>query len=177
MGGTPTITPGGVPSGKRREKFASTRLLHEWAQLQPWEFPPIYELRLGPTPLWAQQGILTPQVEAMLRNFNRYADLVGVKAGTIEVVEAKMFPDPGAISQVELYVDLVHATPVLQQYPGRVIQPVILVALSDAVMAQKAAARGIKWVVYTPTWASEYVERRYTNKQLRGLPTTPKADT
>ena len=146
--------------------MASTRLLHEWSLLQPWDAPPIYELRLGPTPLAGQAGVLTPQVEAMLRVFNRYADMVGIVPGQIQVIEAKMFPDPGAISQVELYANLIHYTPVLAQYPGRIVQPVILVALDDAVMHQMATARGIEWRVYTPDWASLYVQKRYTARKL-----------
>jgi hypothetical protein len=161
-----TITPGGVPPGTRRATQASTRLLHEWSLTQPWDAPPIYELRLGPTPLMGNVGVLTPQVEAMLRNFNRYADMIGITRGEIQVIEAKMFPDPGAISQVELYVNLVHYTPLLQQYSGRIVQPVILVALSDPVMAQVAMSKGIRWVVYTPDWASDYVQGRYTARKL-----------
>jgi hypothetical protein len=159
--------PGGVPEGKRRTKFASTRLLHEWSEMQPWVTPPIYELRLGPTPLSPSVDVLTPQVEAMLRVFNRYADLIGITDQEIQVVEAKIFSDPGAISQVEHYVTLVHSTPLLRQWPNRVVQPVILVALSDPIMAQAAAARGIRWIVYTPEWVSGFVQTRYTAKKVR----------
>ena len=62
-----TFTPGGVPDGKRRRVLASSMLLHEWSEMQPWTRPPIYEFRLGPTPLSANAPVLTPQIEAMLR--------------------------------------------------------------------------------------------------------------
>ena len=103
----------------------------------------------------------------MLRVFNRYADLIGITDQEIQVVEAKIFPDPGAISQVEHYVTLVHSTPLLRQWPGRIVQPVILSALGDPIMAQAAAARGIRWIVYTPDWVSGYVQTRYTAKKVR----------
>lgn len=165
MGGTPTITPGGVPDGSRRNKQASTKLLHEWALMQPWDVEPVYELRLGPTPLSANVDVLTPQVEAMLRNFNRYADLIGVTPTEIQVVEAKMLFDPGAISQLQHYIDLVHYTPALRTYPGRVIQGVILVAFDDPILHQKAAAQGLRVIVYSPAWASDWLTKRYSPRQ------------
>ena len=137
-----TFNPGGVPLGARLARFASTRLLHEWSQLQPWDVPPVYELRLGPTPLTSAPGIITPAQENMLRNFNRYADMIGITAHEIQVIEAKMQFDPGAISQVLHYVDLVHYTPILKEFSGRMVVPVILVAFNDPGLHQRAAAQG-----------------------------------
>lgn len=157
-----TFTPGGVPAGARLSRFASTRLLHEWAQMQPWSVAPVYELRLGPTPLSASAGAVTPEIEAMLRNFNRYADLIGITDTEIQVVEAKMQFDPGAISQVLHYVALVHTTPILKSYPQARIVPVILIAFDDAVLRQVAEAQGIRVILYTPAWASDWLNRRYS---------------
>lgn len=168
----PTITAGGVPDGIRRTKYASTRLLHEWSSIQPWLEPPVYNLRLGPTPLSANGQVLTLQEEAMLRNFYRYPDLIGVTDSELQVVEAKLFPDPGALSQLELYVDLVHQTSILRQHDSKRLQPVILVGLDDPVLAQKAAARGYRWVVYSPQWVGHYIQTRYTAKKLRQVSTT-----
>jgi hypothetical protein len=164
MSGTPTFTPGGVPDGVRRRTPASTRLLHEWSILQPWVTPPQYELRLGPTPLSAAQPSLTPEILALLRNSNRYADLVGITAKEIQVVEAKMIADPGAVSQVLHYRDLVYATPLLRQYTSRVVQPVLLWAVDDAIVHQTAVRQGIRVIVFTPAWVNEYLQRSF----LRG---------
>jgi hypothetical protein len=168
-----TITPGGVPSGARLAKFASTRLLHEWSQIQPWDFPPVYEMRLGPTPLSAQAGVITPQIEAVLRLWNRYADMIGVTPAEIQVIEAKMLFDPGAISQVEHYVELAHLMGLSQKYPNRLIVPIILVAINDPILQQRAEARGIRVIVYTPAWANDWVNLRYSGRKL--LPAAPES--
>jgi hypothetical protein len=144
-------------------------LLHEWSSLQPWEGAPVYELRLGPTPLSAAAGAVTPEIEAMLRNFNRYADMIGITPTEIQVIEAKMQFDPGAISQVLHYVNLVHSTPILKNYPQAAVIPVILVAFDDPVLRQTAESQGIRVVLYTPAWASDWLNRRYT-KQKSLLP-------
>jgi hypothetical protein len=164
MSGTPSFSPGGVPDGVRRRTPASTRLLHEWSINQPWITPPDYELRLGPTPLTTQLSGLTPGMQALLRNSNRYADLVGITDKEIQVVEAKMIADPGAVSQVLHYRDLVYATPLLQQYTARVVQPVLLWAVDDAIVHKTAVRQGIRVIVFTPSWVAEYLQRSF----LRG---------
>lgn len=164
MSGTPSFSPGGVPDGVRRRIQASTRLLHEWSVLQPWVVPPIYELRLGPTPLTTQMSGLTPGMEALLRNSNRYADMVGITDREIQVIEAKMIADPGAVSQVLHYRDLVYKTALLRQYTTRVVQPVLLWAVDDAIVHQTAVRQGIRVIVFTPLWVQEYLQRSF----LRG---------
>jgi hypothetical protein len=169
MSSGPTITPGGVPDSPRRRIQASTKLLHEWSVMQPWQVPPMYELRLGPTPLSANAPVLTPQVEAMLRLFNRYADMVGIMPDEIQVIEAKMVAEPGAISQLQHYVDLVHTTPIVQQYAPRRVQGVLLFAVNDPIVAQRANAAGLRVVIFTPAWTQEYLNLKYFRRQ-RPLP-------
>lgn len=147
-------------------------MLHEWSVLQPWEFPPIYELRLGPTPLSANAPVLTPQIEAMLRNFNRYADMIGVLPLEIQVIEAKMVAEPGAISQLQHYLNLVHYTPLLRQYAGRSVVGVLLWAVDDPIVHQSAAAQGLRVVVYTPAWTQDYLNLKYFRRQ-RVVPSGP----
>lgn len=141
-------------------------MLHEWSLIQPWDFPPVYELRLGPTPLSAQAGEVTPQIAAVLRLWNRYADMIGVTPTEIQVIEAKMLFDPGAISQVEHYVELAHLMGLSQEYPNRPIKAVILVAFNDPILQQRAEARGIRVIVYTPAWANDWLNLRYSGKKL-----------
>src|SRR5260370_1957633 len=126
---SPTITRGVVPEGKRRRTPASTRLLHEWSIMQQWVVPPTYELRLGPTPLLPGTAVLTPEMERQLRVFNRYADLVGISSTSILVVEAKMVAEMGALSQLEHYVELVWQMGLPSQWPGKIVQGVLLWAI------------------------------------------------
>jgi hypothetical protein len=156
-----SITPQAISQGARLSRFASTRLLHEWAQMQQWDAGPWYELRLGPTPQVTGGGYVAPNFARMLSVFNRYADLVGISRGEIMVVEAKMQFDPGAISQVQHYVDLVMSTERLKMYPTRVVSPVILVAIDDPIVHQRATAAGIRVELFTPPWVNEWLQRRY----------------
>jgi hypothetical protein len=167
-----TITPGGVPDTPRRRIQASTRLLHEWSIMQPWDVPPTYELRLGPTPLTASAPTITPAIERMLRLFNRYADMVGITPTEIQVIEAKVVAEPGAISQLQHYVDLAYTTPILSQYPGRRIQGVLLFAVDDPIVRQRANAAGIRVTIFTPAWVQDYLNTKYFRRQ-RPVPAEP----
>jgi hypothetical protein len=164
MGGTLTITPGGVPDGVRRRTPASTRLLHEWSIMQPWIEPPTYELRLGPTPIGAPDLVVTPKIEAMLRVFNRYADMVGISATQIDVVEAKMVAEPGALSQLQHYVELAYAMGLPSRYPGKVVQGVLLWAVDDALIHTRALAYGFRVEVFTPPWTADYLSSRFYHR-------------
>jgi hypothetical protein len=158
------FTPGGVPDGARRRKQASTRLLYEWSLTQPWIAPPVYEQRLGPTPLLPGNIPVPPTIAAMLSRSNRYADLLGVTATQILVVEAKMVATPGAISQVLHYVNLVYQSAIKDDYPLLMIQPVLVWAVDDPLVHQQATSQGIRVDVFAPAWAAEYLNSRYQPK-------------
>lgn len=161
MAGAPTITPGGVPDGKRRRTQASTKLLHEWSLTQLWDSPPVYEYRLGPTPLLAGAVPVDQRVEGMLRRANRYADLVGPIFPYLKVVECKVVADPSAISQLQHYVNLVTSTPLPAAWQGLVVQPVLLWAIDDPLVHQTATQNGITVVIYDPPWVAEYLASKF----------------
>lgn len=154
------FTPGGVPPGSRRRVQASTMLLAEWSMMQPFLFAPYYNLRLGPTPLRVYAAVLDAATEAMLRRSNRYADLVGVTDREIWVVESKVVAEPGAISQVLHYRDLIGTTPTLKPHMSKTIQPILLWAVDDPVIHATAVRQGIRVVVYTPAWVQQYLNEK-----------------
>lgn len=161
-----TINPTPIPPGPRRNVQASTRLLHEWAVMQAWDEQPTYELRLGPTVMSTNGLALTPQLEAMLRNANWYADLVGPSQGVLLVVEAKVVSNPGAIGQLQHYVDLVPSTPKLARFLNRPIVPVLLVAVDDSVIHQTAINKGIRVEVFSPPWIQEYLQAKHFRRRF-----------
>lgn len=161
MAGGPTFTPGGVPNGARVRTPASTRLLQDWSLTQPWISPPVYEQRLGPTPLLPGYLTVSPAVAAMLARANRYADLVGATSTQILVVEAKMVAIPGAISQLTHYINLVYSSPIRTTYPFLPVQGVLVWAVDDPIVHQEAVAAGLRVDVFAPQWAVDYLNARY----------------
>lgn len=129
--------------------------------MQPWDSPPAYEYRLGPTPLLAGNVPVDPRVAGMLRRANRYADLVGPIHPYLLVVEAKVVADPSAISQLQHYVNLVASSPLPAAWSGLVVQPVLLWAIDDAIVHQTATSQGIRVVVYDPAWVASYLSSKF----------------
>lgn len=155
------ITPTSAPQGRNARVLASTMLLSEWMALFRPSTIHLWNLRLGPTVQRVQGRTLTPALEAMLRRFNLYADCVSVSDTEIEVIECKVVAEPGAISQVETYVDLAPATPELKPYAGRAFVPVLLFATDSDIVRQKAIAAGIRYNLYSPAWIGEYLATKY----------------
>jgi hypothetical protein len=107
----------------------------------------------------------TPQIEAMLRVSNWFADMVGVTPAAIKVIEAKLDPDPGAVGQALFYSRLVMSTPALRAYVTRPIQPVVLFAADDPDVRRMANSLGVAVEVYTPAWYADYlIQRRYRRR-------------
>lgn len=162
---TPQITPTPIAPGTRRATLASTRLLHEWSATQPWDAQPIYELRLGPTVQSVNGAPITPAIEAMLRNANYYADLVGTQQGELWVVEAKVVASFGSLGQLEGYVSLVPSTPSLHQFLNKPVRPVLLAGVSDSGVAQLALNKGIRLMIYSPNWINEYLTAKHFRRR------------
>src|ERR1051326_1760258 len=80
----------------------------------------IQRVRLGPL---ASQNPDTTLDEAEARlvgaAFRRWADAVVITPVVCYVVEAAMIPDPGDISRVESYLELVRISPELDAWKGR----------------------------------------------------------
>src|SRR5215469_4560095 len=156
-----TITPTQSPQGVRSRTLASTMLLSQWLAVFRPDTIHLWNCRLGPTPHTTLNVALTPQLEGMLRRFNLYADALSISPTTIEVIEAKVVADAGAISQVETYMSLVPSTPALKSYTGRVITGTVVFATDSDIVRQKAVSNGLAYYVFTPPWIEEYLLNRY----------------
>jgi hypothetical protein len=169
MADTLTITPTAIPHGARRRVPASTRMLHEWATLTHGNDQIFYELKLGPTVQHVIGKLDDPKLVNMLRVTNWYADATIVTPDEILIVEAAVAPNPGKISQLEHYRDLVLETPLLKDYPNRSIAMVLLFGFGDSAIVPRAQLRGIRVEIYTPSWLHEYLITRNFHKRYFAL--------
>ena len=159
MAGTPTITLGGIPDGKRRRTPASTMLLHEWVSLRYPNALVVPNLRLGPTTRTLVNVEITPALERMLRVANWYADAVVLTESEGLLVEAKVEPNPSAIGQVLFYLRLYWSTPELAAYQHLPFAPVVLFAENDPAVTDFARSLGVRVEIHTPPWIVSYLER------------------
>lgn len=97
-------------------------------------------VRLGPLP--------TKELARAYNVLMRFADAVYLEDGTVFIVEAKIRPGPGAIGQLELYLQLFKETPEFSAYKLWPIKLVLLTSILDLQMAEFASKKDIKLVIF-----------------------------
>ena len=168
----PTIEvrpPVATPTKTGRRPW-STMLLREWASNK---YPGIYlaeQLRLGPTPVTLLNVTVTPALEAMLRVENWYADGLLITPIEVLLIEAKIAPTPGAISQVLFYQRLAMRTPELAGTLHLPFTPVVLFAEDDAEVTAFARHLGVRVEIFTPSWIGDYLTLVQFRRRLTASP-------
>ncbi|MDI6721338.1 MAG: hypothetical protein QMD85_03040 [Candidatus Aenigmarchaeota archaeon] len=103
-------------------------------------------------PQWkkVRLGKVNTQAEAYgAKVLLRWADAVYIDeaAGRINIIEAKLRPDPSAIGQLELYSQLIRETPEFSAYADYAVQLISLNAMEDLEVRRFAESKGIKFIV------------------------------
>lgn len=111
---------------------------------------------------------LTPEERRMIGVHRRWADAVVLMPDRVVLVEAKIRPQPGVISQLELYARLLPHTPELGEHAELPIEMVLLYAIEDELINVLAREKGIRCVQYWPSWMDEYIEELYPRERSGG---------
>lgn len=133
-------------------------LLREWASRT---FPAIAlqeQFRLGPTTSHLVGVTVSPALEAALRVSNWFADGVLFAPTETLIIEAKVKPTPGAVSQVQFYADLLPRTPLMVNRLSLPIATQVLFAEDDPLVTSFAQRKGVRVAIYTPGWIADYLE-------------------
>lgn len=134
------------------------RLVTEWLQLRYPDMAYQVRTRLGSLPMNLGGGESdTPEARLVHNAYARWADAVVFLPDKTRIVEAKLVAQPGALTQLQLYVRLVPASPYLNLRPGLPIEPVLLYAKEDPLVSQMAREQGITLEQYDPPWVDEYL--------------------
>lgn len=119
-----------------------------------------FNFRVGPLPAQAAGvdiGKLSPNIWKV---YNRYVDALVIKPDKMIAIEAKLESVPGAVSQLELYKQLIPQTPELAAYAQLPIDLEIVCAFADPEFIKFANSKGITVQVFRPPWAVEYLYER-----------------
>jgi hypothetical protein len=131
----------------------------EWRLLSWWAstFHPAAEwwlnLRVGPTLPLIGVPVLTAALERLSRVRNRYVDGLYLEGGELNLVEAKLQPDPGIFSQLLHYGRLLRADPAWREFAHTPLNLIALVYNNDESVAEEAPLYGVRWIVYQPNLA------------------------
>jgi len=103
--------------------------------------------------------------------FNRWADAIVIMPDRIVLIEGKILPQLGVISQLNAYARLLPKTPYLAEHKDKPIEKVLVCAIHDPMVAQLAREEGIRVVIYRPLWITAYLKHLYVRERTPGLQT------
>lgn len=133
----------------------------EWQLLSWWmvHAHPLFDelwmnVRVGPTQLTPGSPVgVTFQNMARVRN--RWADLVFLENGALNLVEAKMEPSPGIFSTLIHYARKLRMDSQFARFANAPLNLIALVARDDPSVAMEAPWYGVQWVVHQPGFLTE----------------------
>ena len=109
-------------------------------------------VRVGPTIATGLPYPLTQAQANLARVLNRWADTVFLENGTVNLVEAKMRPDPGIFSKLVHCARKLRLDPTWSAYASWPMNLIAVVAADDPSVAMEAPFYRVQWVVYQPSF-------------------------
>jgi len=147
---------------KKKEKRGwqprELRLISEYLAKYYGKYPTYTRVRLGAIHPDLLLPELTPEERRMLSVWKRWADAVVVTPTKLILIEGAIFPDPGDISKLLLYRELLKVTPEFEEWRDLPIEMQIVVAIEDPLLSKIARESGILVRVFKPPWIKDYLE-------------------
>ena len=158
-----------MAKAKRQWQAREQRLVSEYLAEHYGRYETMTRVRLGSiNPALHPEKLTTAELRAV-GVWRRWADAIVVMPDKLVLIEAKIRPNPGVISQLELYEHLVPLTPELKEHKAKRIEKVLLLCINDPVVVSMAREKGIKVVHYKPDWVDEYLDILYPRERRAPL--------
>jgi len=123
--------------------------------------------------------MLTPvgseEEERAATGWRRWVDAIVITKEKVIMIEAAIRPNPGKISQLELYDELFEMTPEFKKYWGWKRELMILYAIEDPATVYLARKKGILCVRYVPDWLEAYLPLLFRREQRGSVHALPKS--
>jgi hypothetical protein len=146
-----TAVPGIVKTPKKpAKKNFEKRMVAEYVLLNYKTCPQWRNARVGD---YKEAGV--SNYYAFLR---RWADAIVIDGSKAVIIEGKVKPNPGVISQMLLYMREFPRTPEFTAYKHLTVKGLVLCVFPDANVEEMAKEAGLEWVVYKPTFYGEILD-------------------
>ena len=143
---------------KRHWQPREQQMLSEWLVKTQKGKRWLTRVRLGSPRAEIPRPEMSPEERSMIGVWRRWADAVILEQDSATIIEAAIRPDPGKISQLELYAMLFPHTPELKAWAAVPLHLVLLYAIEDPATVLLARQKGIACIQYQPTWLPAYME-------------------
>lgn len=126
-------------------------------------------VRLGRSPSQLIRPDMAPEEVRMIGVWRRWADAIVFDGRKLILIEAAIRPDPGYISKLELYADLIPETPELMQYAGWPVVKLLVYAIEDPAVLKLAKRHGVRTAKYVPSWMPSYLRLLFPRERRSSL--------
>ena len=155
--------------GKRDWQPREQRLVAEFIA----KFYPDQESRthvhLGSTPKRLKGRWATNEDGRLVGVFRRWADALVFLPDRLILIEGKILPQPGVLSQLMLYEELIPKTPELAEHREKPIEKMLVCAIEDKLISALARREGIQVRIFHPAWIDEYMKILHPWEKTPGL--------
>ena len=163
--------PGHKKKTSRNWQPREQRLVSEFVA----EFYGDYESRthvhLGSTPARFKGMYAKEENGRLLGVFRRWADALVFMPDRLVLIEGKILPQPGVLSQLKLYEELIPKTPELSEHRSKPIEKILICAIEDPLISELARREGVRVIIYRPKWIDTYLEIIHPWEKTPGLGT------
>jgi hypothetical protein len=142
------------------------RLVQEYIATIPGAKMWFTRLRVGNLHPSLKTNGLSDEELRVLGNFRRWIDGAVIMEDRIILIEGKILPSLGDISQLECYKELLPYTPELEQFKNLTIVLQYVTPVLDPYLKSKMLEKGIQYVIFRPAWIEEYLTQQPNTKRL-----------
>jgi len=146
-----------MPRRRRTSRQVETRLVSEFLAVRYPEAVTMQRVRVGSLHPSLEIPGLRPEERRLVGVWRRWVDAVIIEPEQVTLLEGAVYPDPGDIAQLELYLRLWPATPEMQRYRHLPTRGALLYAIPDPAIHQLARERGYAVWIYHPPWVDGYL--------------------
>ena len=146
------------PKEKRHWQPREMQMLSEWLVKTQKGKRWMTRVRLGSPRAEIPRPEMSIEERSMVGVWRRWADAIILEKDSVTIVEAAIRPQPGKISQLELYAMLFPQTPELAPWHGLPLTLLLLYSIEDPATILLARQKGILCVEYKPNWLPAYME-------------------
>ena len=143
---------------KRRWQPREMQMLSEWLAKTQSGKRWMTRVRLGSPRSEVPLPTMSIEERSMIGVWRRWADAIILEDNKVTIVESAIRPQPGKISQLELYKMLFPLTPELEPWNKLEIDMILLYAIEDPATIALARQKGIRCIEYKPLWLDSYLQ-------------------
>lgn len=154
---------------KRNWQPREQRLVSEFVAEFYGEHESRTHVHLGSLPARLRGRFAKEEDERLLGVFKRWADALVFMPDRVVLIEGKILPQPGVISQLLLYEELIPKTPELAEHKDKPIEKRLVCAIEDPLISELARRSGIRVITYRPKWIDKYLTILHPWEKTPGL--------